>query len=60
MQYSNISKASMGLKHIGPYHQIANNHPNNFGKLTKFRSFHLLCKQFINENKARGVRKKGA
>ena len=50
----------MGLEHLGPYHQIPNYYPNNFGKFTKFSSAHLLHKQFINENKARRVRKKGA
>ena len=49
----------MGLEHLGPYHQIPNYYPSNFGKFTKFRSAHLLHKQFINENKARRVRKKG-
>ena len=53
-------KRAYGSETPWPYHQMPNNHPNNFGKLTKFRSFHLLCKQFINENKARRVRKKGA
>ena len=50
----------MGLEHLGPYHQIPNYHASNFCKFTKFRSAHLLHKQFINENKARRVRKKGA
>ena len=33
---------------------------NDFGKLLRFRSVQLLRKQFMNENKARRVRKKGA
>ena len=50
----------MGLEHLGPYHQMPNHYLNDFGKLLKFRSVQLLHKQFINENKARKLRKKGA
>ena len=39
---------------------MANRYLNDFGKLLRFRSVHLLRKQFMNENKARRVRKKGA
>ena len=49
----------MGLEHLGPYHQMPNHYLNDFGKLLKFRIVQLLHKQFINENKARKLRKKG-
>ena len=49
----------MGLKHLGPYHQMPNHYLNDFGKLLKFRSVQLSHKQFINENKAHKVKKKG-
>ena len=50
----------MGLEHLVPYHQMPNRYHNDFGKLPKFKSVKLLRKQFIIENKARRVRKKGA
>ena len=50
----------MGLEHLEPYHQMPNHYLNDFGKLLKFRIVQLLHKQFINENKARKLRKKGA
>ena len=50
----------MGLEYLVPYHQIPNHYHSDFGKLPKFKSVQLLRKQFINENKAHRVRKKGA
>ena len=50
----------MGMEHLGPYDQMPRRYLNDFGKLPKFGSVPLLRKQFINENEARRVRKKGA
>ena len=50
----------MGLEYLVPYHQMPNHYHSDFGKLPKFKSVQLLRKQFINENKAHRVRKKGA
>ena len=47
-------------KQLGPNPQMPNCYPNDFGKFRKFRSVQLLRKQFIIENKAHRVRKKGA
>ena len=58
MQYLNTSEACYGSG--TPWALSPNYHASNFCKFTKFRSAHLLHKQFINENKARRVRKKGA
>ena len=55
-----LMRPVMGLEHLGPYHQMPNHYLNDFGKLLRFRSVQLLRKQFMNENKSRWVRKKGA
>ena len=39
--------------------QMPNRYLNDFGKLPKFTSVQLSLKQFINENKAHRVKKKG-
>ena len=41
----------MGQEHLWPYYQMLNRYLNDFGKLSH--------KQFINENKAHKVKKKG-
>ena len=49
----------MGQEHLGPYYQMPNRYLNDFGKLPKFTSVQLSHKQFINENNAHRVKKKG-
>ena len=60
MQYLNTYEARYGSGTPWALPPDANHYLNDFGKLMKFRSVQLLHKQFINENKARKLRKKGA
>ena len=54
-----LLRPATGQEHLGPYYQMPNRYLNDFGKLPKFTSVQLSHKQFINENEAHRVKKKG-
>ena len=54
-----VSRKQVKNKNKGSW-PMPNRYLNDFGKLLRFGSVQLLRKQFMNENKAHRVRKKGA